>query len=165
LEMTLLFIITASTPTEVRMQEFMKGLPTFAIYIVISIVQMFATPERIVILTWKKYVPYAITNIAPDAACVDTAATANSVRRLSTGSLQISKKFAFSFIAFSASIAVCISANSPGTLSACGRIHSIDFSACACLSISISHLGLSGMKNRPMDRKTGTMKIVPRGMI
>jgi hypothetical protein len=54
LEMTLLFIITASTPTEVRMQEFMKGLPTFAIYIVVSIVQMFATPERILMLTWKK---------------------------------------------------------------------------------------------------------------
>jgi hypothetical protein len=32
LEMTLLFTITASTPTEVRIHEFMKGLPTFAIY-------------------------------------------------------------------------------------------------------------------------------------
>jgi hypothetical protein len=67
-EMTLLFIITASTPTEVRMQEFMNGLPTFAIYFVISIVPMFAAPERVEIRTWKKYVPYAITNIAPDAA-------------------------------------------------------------------------------------------------
>ena len=37
LEMTLLLIMIASTPTEVRMQEFMKGLPTFAIYVFISI--------------------------------------------------------------------------------------------------------------------------------
>jgi hypothetical protein len=31
LEITLLLIMIASTPTEVKMQEFMKGLPTFAI--------------------------------------------------------------------------------------------------------------------------------------
>lgn len=117
------------------------------------------------VLTWKKYVPYAIINIAPDAACVDTAAIANNVRRRSTGSFQISRKFALDLTAFSASMAAWISATSPGTLSGWGRIQSSAFSACAGLSTRMSQRGDSGMKNMPMDMKKGTMKIMPSGMM
>jgi hypothetical protein len=95
-------------------------------------------------------------NIAPEAACVLIAATANNVLRRSIGFLIISMKLALLDNSFSAKIAAWISAISSGTASGWGRIHIRDLRPSSFLSLYNSQRGDSGIKKSPTDMKTGT---------